>query len=162
VSGNTRIRPSAAALAALGGGGIIAGSFLTWVKRRGTHPSTGVNHTSVSEAVRWSYQHTGSFWTSVGVALLILGVLVIVAALTGSRTLAVLSSLLALGVTGTWLGLVATQLWQLKSLPWSGLREGAWLSLAGGILALLSAFFLRKQDRSTVESGLGGVARRVS
>jgi hypothetical protein len=150
VSRSTRIRPTAAALTALGGAGIIVGAFLTWVKRRGTHPSTGVNHTSVSEAVQWSYKHTGSLWTSVGLVLLILGILVIVAALTGSRTLAVLSSLLALGVTGSWLGLIAARLWQLKSLPWSGLSDGAWLSLAGGILALLSAFFLRQRNHSAV------------
>ena len=65
-----------------------------------------MSHTSLSRMLVYSFADVTSFWKSAGFAVLILGVLMLVGALAGFRTLAVLAGLLALAAAGMWIGLV--------------------------------------------------------
>lgn len=154
-SARTRIRPQVAAFTAVCGAAIVIGSLLTWVSAHGARPALGMGHTSLSQMLVYSFAHVASFWQSAGFAVLILGVLMVIGALTGLRTLAVLAGLLALAAGGMWIGLVVhhfntpglpnSHYLNPANLPWAGLRAGAWLTLTGAALGLVSAFWLRRR-----------------
>ena len=154
-STRTRIRPQIAVFTALCGAAIVIGSLLTWVSAHGARPALGMDHTSFRRMLVYSFADVTSFWESVSFAVLVLGVLMVIGALTGVRTLAVLAGLLALAAAGTWTGLVVhhfntpglpnSYYLDPANLPWADLREGAWLTITGAVLGLVSAFWLRRR-----------------
>jgi hypothetical protein len=154
-SGRTRIRPQVAAFTALCGAAIVIGSQLTWLSARGARPALGMDHTSFGQMLVYSFARVASFWQSPGFAVLVLGAVMVIAALTGMRTLAVVAGLLALVAAGMWIGVVVhyfntpglpnSHYLNPANLPWAQLREGAWLAIIGGILGLVAAFWLRRR-----------------
>lgn len=154
-SARTRIRPQVAAFTVLCGAAIVIGSLLTWVSAHGARPALGMDHTSFRQMLVYSFADVTSFWESVSFAVLVLGVLMVIGALTGVRTLAVLAGLLALAAAGMWIGLVVhhfntpglpnSHYLNPANLPWADLREGAWLTTTGAVLGLVSAFWLRRR-----------------
>jgi hypothetical protein len=105
----------------------------------------GMAHTSVPQTLVYSFANGSPFWTSAGFAVLVLGVLIVIGALTGLRTLTVLAALLALTAAGMWIGLAVhhyntpnlpnIHYANPANLPWSDLREGAWLTRSYGWFA---------------------------
>lgn len=154
-SARARIRPQVAAFTALCGAATAIGSLLTWISARGPRPAMGMGHTSLSQMLVYSFADAGSFWKSAGFAVLILGAAMIAGALAGIRTLAVLAGLLALAAAGMWTGLVVhhfntpalpnSHYLNPANLPWADLRAGAWLTITGAVLGLVSAFWLRRR-----------------
>jgi hypothetical protein len=103
----------------------------------------------------YSFANGSPFWKSVGFVVLVLGVLIVLGALAGLRTLTGFAALLALAAAGMWIGLIThhyntpnlpnSHYLNPANLPWSDLREGAWLTIGGAVLGLLSAFMLRRR-----------------
>ncbi|HEY3008744.1 MAG TPA: hypothetical protein VGJ63_11875 [Micromonosporaceae bacterium] len=137
-------RPLAMALVALSGIAIGAGGLLPWVVARGSRPRSGIMHTSIAGLFRWEYENA-TFIRSFGAVMVLCGVLVLIGGLVASRVLAVLFSLVALATAGLWIGLNASH-FNPTDMPYSDLRIGAWLSIGGGIVGLVSAFFLRRRS----------------
>jgi hypothetical protein len=159
-SARTRIRLPVAAFTALCGAAAAVGGLLTWIRTRGPRPSLGMDHTSFSRMLVYTFQNGVTFWKSVGFVVLVLGVLMVIGALAGLRTLTVLAALLALGAAGMWVGLVAhhyntpnlpnSHYLNPANLPWPDLRAGAWLTIVSAVLGLLSALLLgRRAHEST-------------
>lgn len=154
-SGRTRIGPRVSAFTALCGAAIVIGSLLTWVTAHGARPAMGMGHTSLRQMLVYSFADVTTFWQSIAFAVLILGVLMVIGALAGLRTLAALGGLLALAAAGMWIGLVVhhfntpglpdSHYLNPANLPWSDLREGAWPTMTGAVLGLVSAFWLRSR-----------------
>jgi hypothetical protein len=154
-SDRTRIRPQVAALTVLCGVAIVIGSLLTWVSAHGARPALGMDHTSLRQILVYSFADVTSFWESAAFAVLVLGVLMVIGALSGVRTLAVIAGLLALAAAGMWIGLVVhhfntpglpnSHYLNPANLPWADLREGAWLTIIGAAGGLVSAFWLRRR-----------------
>lgn len=152
-SSQTKIRPAVAAFAAACGVGTAAGGLLTWVTASGPRPVMGMDHTSLPKMLVYSFAHSASPWISVGLAVFVLGLLMAISALTGLRTVVMLAALLALAAAGMWIGLV-THHYNTPSLPnshyanpvnlpWADLRIGAWLTICGAVLGLVSTLWLR-------------------
>jgi hypothetical protein len=105
---------------------------------------------------------------SVGFVLLVLGISIVIGALSGLRILTGLSAIVALATGCMWIGLVVHHFNtpQLPNsyaldpahLPWSALRAGAWLTLGGAFLALLSTLVPGGWTRVLARRGRG--ARR--
>ncbi len=154
-SARTRIRPQVAAFTALCGAAAAIGSLLTWVSARGARPAMGMGHTSLARMLTYSFADVTSFWKSAAFAVLILGASMVIGALAGIRTLAVLAGLLALAGAGMWTGLVVhhfntpglpnSHYLNPANLPWADLRAGAWLTIIGAAGGLISAFWLRRR-----------------
>jgi hypothetical protein len=154
-SARTRIRPVVAAFTALCGLATAAGSVLTWLRARGARPRIGMAHTSLRQMLVYSFANVAPFWKSAGLAVLVLGVLIVIGALAGLRTLTMAVAVLALGAAGMWIGLIVhhyntpnlpnAHYLNPASLPWSDLRQGAWLTITGAAGALLSAPWLRQR-----------------
>jgi hypothetical protein len=121
----------------------------------------GMLHTSLARMLVYTFA-AASFWGSVAFAVLILGAAMVVGALAGVRTLALLAGLLALAASGMWIGLVVhhfntpglpnSHYLNPANLPWADLRAGAWLTLTGAALGLVSAFWLRRRAASQPDS----------
>lgn len=151
----TAIRWPVAAFAALCGVATAVGTFPTWVTARGPRPSMGPDHTSFTRMLVYSFANGVPFWKSAGFALVVLGVVIVIGALAGLRTLTAAAAVLALAAAGMWIGLVVhhyntpnlpnVHYANPASLPWPDLREGAWLTMAGAALALVSAFGMRRR-----------------
>ncbi len=139
-----RIRPGVAFLVALCGIAIAAGALVTWVAPSGARPGSGLTHTSVKGLFLWSFRNASPFSHSVGVVVLVLGVLLIIAGVLGLRLLTAVFALLALAVGGAWLALYA-HAYSSVGLTYSQLRPGAWLTLLGALVALITAFFVRER-----------------
>src|SRR5215471_5974392 len=133
-----RRRAGVALLVALCGIAIAVGAFLNWVVARGARPASGINHTAITGLFHWHYQHVSSFLSSFGMVLAVAGALVLIGGLVASRFLA---ALVALVGAGLWIGLDASH-FHSTDMPYSDLRLGAWLAIGGGLIALISAFFL--------------------
>jgi hypothetical protein len=154
-SARTRVRPQVAAFTALCGTATAIGSLLTWVSARGARPAMGMGHTLLARMLVYSFADVDLFWRSAGFAVLILGAAMVIGALTGVRTLAVLAGLLALGAAAMWIGLVVhhfntsglpnSHYLNPANLPWADLREGAWLTIIGAAGGLVSGFWLRRR-----------------
>ena len=138
----TRRRAAVAVLVALCGIAIAGGSVLTWIGARGRRPSSGIRHTAISGLLHWTYQSTGLFTHSFAMVTLVAGALVFVGGLFASRLLGGLFSLVALAAAAAWIGLNATR-YSPVNLPYSDLRLGAWLTLGGSMVGLLSSFSMR-------------------
>jgi hypothetical protein len=139
---SNRIRPPAALLAALCGAAIGVGALLRWVAARGARPAAGMTHTSITGLFHWAYHNSSPFLRSFSGVVVLAGILVVIAGLIGWRLVTGLFSLLALTAAGLWLGL-NTSHYHVVSLQYSDLRTGAWLTVAGGLVGLITAFFLR-------------------
>ena len=158
----TRIRPQIAVFAALCGVATAAGGLLTWISAKGPRPSTGMTHTSVSQMLVYTFQSGSAFWASVGFIVLLLGALIVVGAVTGLRILVGVAAVLALASGGIWIGLVVqhyntptlskAHYLNPANLPWADLRIGAWLTIGGGVLALLSAFALKNRAAAEADA----------
>lgn len=154
MSVRSEIRPGAAVFTALCGMATAAGGTLTWLTAAGARPRLGMDHTSLRLMLVYTYSGAVPFWKSVGLAVLVLGVLMIIGAITGVRTLTIVAALLALAAAGMWIGLVAhhfstpnlpnSHYLNPANLPWAGLRSGAWLTIAGTVLGLVGSFFSRR------------------
>jgi hypothetical protein len=131
-------------LVALCGAAIAAGAFPVWVSARGHRPSSGIRHTAISGMFHWHYRYTGSFTLSVALIVVACGALVFVGGVFASRLVAGLFSLIALAAAGLWIGLNATH-YSPTNLPYSDLRLGAWLVIGGGVVGLISSFFMRRR-----------------
>ena len=100
----------------------------------------GMAHTSFSRMLVYTLAPRTPYVKSVGFAFLVLGIAMVIGALSGLRILTALSAVVALAVGGMWIGLVVhhyntPQLPNSYSLdpahlPWSALRAGAWLTLS--------------------------------
>ena len=141
-----RRRPGVVFIAALCGIAIGVGALLPWVEARGPRPASGITHTSVAGLFHWSYETTSPFLRSFGAVVLLAGVVVFLGALAAGRVVTALFSLVALAAAGLWIGLNASH-YNPTDLPYSDLRIGAWLTVIGGLVALLSAFVIRRRRR---------------
>jgi hypothetical protein len=92
-------------LIAVCGIAIAVGSELGWISASGARPASGINHTSLKSLVHWSYQSTSTYLLSFAFAVVVVGVLVFIGGVFGSRVLAGFFSLIALALAGTWLAL---------------------------------------------------------
>ena len=142
----TQRRVGVSAVVLLSGLAIIAGAFLTWVDARGSRPASGITHTSITGLFHWSYQVAVPFLRSFALVVVIFGALVAVGGIAASRLLAIVFSVLALAAAGLWIGLNASH-YKSVNLPYSDLRTGAWLVIAGGVIGLIASFFLRHRSR---------------
>lgn len=145
----TQVRVPVVVLGTLSGAAIIVSSFVTWIDGRGERPGTDVTHTSVAKLFRWTWRNNVGFGTSVGLVLLILGILVVVGALGGSRVALFVLSLLAFVVSFMWGARMISYyndagLWPVRS--WSDLRQGAYLGIIGSIVGVVSSLWLRRSQ----------------
>ncbi|HEU0242059.1 MAG TPA: hypothetical protein VFR11_22790 [Micromonosporaceae bacterium] len=140
----TSRRPLVAALVTLCGLAITAGAALPWIKARGTRPASGITHTSFGGIRHFTYTHSGT-GTSFAVVVAAAGILLFVGGLMASRLLAGTFSVIALAAGGCWIWLNARHYHQTY-LPYKDLRLGAWLTIAGGLIALLATWWLRRRD----------------
>lgn len=150
----TQVRPQVAVFTALCGAAASAGSLLTWLSGRGARPATGMSRTSLARMLVYSYSTVDAFWRSVAFVILILGAAMVTGALAGVRVLVVVAGLLALAGGWMWIGLVVhhfntpslpnSHYLNPASLPWADFRTGAWLTMIGAVLGLVSAFGLRR------------------
>jgi hypothetical protein len=138
-----RRRNGVALLVMLCGVAIGAGAFLTWIDARGSRPASGIKHTAITGLFHWSYQYSSSFLRSFGMVLVVAGALILIGGLVASRFMAALFAVIALAVAALWVGLNASH-YNSTNLPYSDLRIGAWLALGGSLIALISAFFVRR------------------
>lgn len=138
-------RVSIAVLVALCGAAIALGSMRSWVAAGGTRPASGIDHTAIRGVLHWHYQSTASFTNSFALVVLVAGALVFVGGVFASPLVASLFSFVALAATGVWIGLNATY-FSPSELRYSDLRLGAWLAIGGGLLGLMSSFFLRRGE----------------
>ena len=130
-------------LLVLCGAAIIAGSRLGWVTASGNRPASGIVSTSLTGLQHWSYEASSTYFDSFSFAILVAGALVVLAGLLASRFLAALFSFIALAGAGLWIGLNATHFGPVD-LTFSDLRIGAWLTIAGGLVGLVSSFSVRE------------------
>lgn len=130
-------------LAVLAGAAIAVAPFLPWVDSRGVRPQTGVMHTSIAGLFRWDYVPAVTFLRSVGLVILVCGVLVILGALVASRFAIVLFSLLALGLAGTWFGLLGSH-YSGVDLSSGDVLPGGWLLVAGGVAGVVCGLTVRE------------------
>lgn len=113
-----------------------------------------MDHTSLARMLVYSFAEVTSLWRS-AVAVLILGAVMVIGALTGVRTLAVLAGLLAVAAAGMWIGLVVhhyntpglpnSHYLNPANLPWADMRAGAWLAISGAAIGLVSALWLQRR-----------------
>jgi hypothetical protein len=124
---------------------IGAGAFPAWVSARGRRPSSGIRHTAISGLLHWHYAYTGSLTLSIALIVIACGALVFVGGVFASRLVAGLFSLIALATAGVWIGLNAAH-YNPTDMPYSDLRLGAWLVIGGGLIGLVSSFFMRRRQ----------------
>ncbi|HEX2321468.1 MAG TPA: hypothetical protein VHJ18_21040 [Streptosporangiaceae bacterium] len=141
---STQRRGLVCVLVVLCGAAIIAGTRLGWVTAGGRRPASGIIDTSLTSLQHWSYVASSSYFTSFSFAILVAGAFVVLAGVLAARFLAGLFSFIALAGAGLWIGLNATHFSPI-SLTSSDLRIGAWLTIAGGLVGLVSSLFLRAQ-----------------
>jgi hypothetical protein len=140
----TTRRPLVAALVTLCGVAITAGAALPWIRARGTRPASGITHTSFVGLRHLAYTHSATS-TSFAVVVAAAGILLAVAGLFASRVVAGAFSFVALGAGALWIWLNARH-YDPTDLRYNDLRTGAWLTIAGGLLALFAALWLRRKD----------------
>ena len=138
----TSRRPLVVALVTLCGLAIAAGAALPWVTARGTRPASGITHTSLVGLRHLTYSHSG-IPSSFAVAVAAAGVLVVVGALIGSRVFAGAFAAIGLAAAGLWIALNARH-YNPTDLRYNDLRVGAWLTIAGGVVALIAVWWMRR------------------
>ncbi len=116
-------------LTLIGAAGLIVGAFLVWVD------SIKGNDLSIRSIWNTSFAGTTNFVTTVGFAVIVLGVLAIVGLAFSTGWLTRIAGVL---------GIVAFTLFVIQVYRMPGNQEvgpGAWVSLAGGVVALIAGFF---------------------
>jgi hypothetical protein len=139
-----RRRAGIAVIVGLCGIAIVAGAKLSWVAARGARPASGITDTSIAGLLRWTYEPCDSFVQSFAFAVVMTGVLVFLGGLLASRLVAGVFAFLALAAAGLWIGLNASHYSQID-LRATDLRVGAWLTVGGAVLALVTSPFLRRR-----------------
>lgn len=137
----TRVQPGGMVarivLSLLGAAGMIYGAFLDWVLEA-TSPVRGVDGD-------WSIffnpdaGEAASIWTSAGFVIIVLGILAVVGLAFRTGWLTSLSG--ALAVAGMVLLAITLYRFQDTDLGIQDFGLGAWLIVAGGLLALIGGFF---------------------
>src|SRR5207247_3623188 len=117
-------------LTLLGAAGMIIGGFMNW--------TNGLNGVELSYRAFYqtSFVHDGNFVTTVGFAMIVLGLVALVGLAPRSGWLTRLAG--ALGIVGFVLFVV--QLTRANAPMPESIDLGAWLCLAGGSVALLGGF----------------------
>ena len=156
VNAMTTRRPLVAALVTLCGLAITAGAALPWVDARGTRPASGITHTSFIGLRHLAYAHSATS-TSFAVAVAAAGILVVVGGLAASRLLTGLFSVIALAAGAVWIWLNARH-YNPTDLRYNDLRVGAWLTIAGGLIAVLAIIPIRRKDPSADTAPWGSFA----
>jgi hypothetical protein len=141
----SRRRSGVAVLVLICGVAIAVGSIETWVGARGHRPASGIRDTAISGVLHWKYESAPTFTNSFAMVILVTGALVFVGGVFASRLLTGVASLIALAACGIWIGLNASH-YNPTSLPYSDLRLGAWLAIGGGLIGLISSFFVRSRQ----------------
>jgi hypothetical protein len=142
----TSRRPLVAALVTLCGLAITAGAALPWIKARGSRPASGITHTSFFGLRHLAYNHSGTT-TSFAIAVGAAGILLVVGGLLASRLFAGAFAVIALAVGVLWIWLNARHYdYSPTDLRYNDLRVGAWLTIAGGVVAVLAFWWLRRKD----------------
>jgi hypothetical protein len=140
----TRIRPGGMAarliLTLLGAGGMIYGAFLDWLME--VTPSRGVD---ADWTIFFSTNpgDAANIWSSAGAVIIVLGVLAVVGLAFRTGWLTSLSGALAVAA----MVLLAITFYRVADLD-LGIQDfgvGAWLIVAGGLLALVGGFFGARQ-----------------
>jgi hypothetical protein len=129
------------------------GGILTWLKPRDGRPNMGMDRTSFTKMLDYTMRTGHPYVMSVGFVVVLLGILILLGGLSGQRFLAVIGAFLALGVADTWIGLATHHYFTPRlpnryylnpaHLPWSQLSLGAWVTVCGAALGLLSTIVLR-------------------
>jgi hypothetical protein len=140
-----RHRLAAGIFIALCGLAIAAGAAFPWIDASHHHPAAGIEHTALKGVLHWSYQGSSDFLRTFGFAVVIIGGLVFLGGLAGSRLVAGLFGLLAIVAGGLWLGLYTSR-YDPSKVSITDLRPGAWLTLGGGLLALSAVEFLHRRE----------------
>jgi hypothetical protein len=144
VNAMTTRRPLVAALVTLCGLAITAGAALPWLDARDTRPASGITHTSFTGLRHLAYAHSATA-TSFAVVVAVTGILVVVGGLAASRLLTGPFSLIALATGALWIWLNARH-YNPTDLRYNDLRAGAWLTMAGSLIAVLAAIPIRRKD----------------
>ena len=118
-------------LTAVGAAGLIVGAFLNW-----TH---GLAGTRLSDRALYqtSFVRDSNFVATVGFAIIVLGALAIVGTAPRGGWLTRLAG--ALGIVGFVMFVI--ELARSHGPVLSSIDIGAWLALAGGVVALIGGFF---------------------
>lgn len=142
----TTRRPLVAALVTLCGVSITAGAVLPWVDAGGTRPASGITHTSMLGLRHLAYVPSAAA-KSFAVPIAAAGILVLIGGVCAWRLLAGVFAAMALAAAGLWIALNAHH-YGPTGLRYNDLRAGAWLTIAGGLVALLVAVLMRRKDAS--------------
>lgn len=118
-------------LTLLGAAGMIIGGFMNW--------TNGLNGVELSYRAFYqtSFVHDGNFVTTVGFAMIVLGLVALVGLAPRSGWLTRLAG--ALGIVGFVLFVI--QLSRAHASMPGSIDMGAWIALAGSIVALIGGFF---------------------
>jgi hypothetical protein len=144
----TTVRPYSVAgivgrvlLTALGSAGLIVGAFLNLV--------AGINGTDLDDRALYStsFLTTGTFVRTVGVVMIVLGLFALLGLAFRSGWLTRIAG--ALGIIA--FALVAIQAYRAPG--GQALQSGAWLCLAGGIVALIGGFLGTRRTVATPATG---------
>jgi hypothetical protein len=121
------------ALTLLGAAGLIVGAFLDWT------PS--IQGTKLDMRAFWTtnFRSTGTFVATVGFVMIVVGLVAVVGLAIGSGWLTRLAG--AVAVVG--FALFAIEIY--RSSADETIELGAWVALAGGIVALIAGFFGPRQ-----------------
>jgi len=147
VNAMTSRRSLVAGLITLCGGAIAAGAALPWVDADGTRPASGITHTAFGGLRHLTYAHS-AVATSFAVVVATAGALVFVGGLAASRLLTGSFSVIALATAALWIYLNAHH-YRPTDLRYNDLRLGAWLTIAGGLIAAVATIRLRRKDASS-------------
>jgi hypothetical protein len=121
-------------LTLLGATGMIVGAFMVWIREAS---AMGID-ISDRAFIQTSFNLHADFVKSVGFVFIVLGLLAIVGLAPRSGWLTSLAG--ALGIAGFVLLAIQLQRAPGASFP-SSVGVGAWIALAGGIVALFGGFF---------------------
>ena len=113
----------------LGAAGLIVGGFLNWIQN--------IDGVSLDDRAFYqkTFMSTGVFVRTVGFAMIVLGLLALLGLAPRSGWLTRLAG--ALGI----IGFVLVTIEMFRATGDQTLQAGAWLCLAGGIVALIGGFF---------------------
>jgi len=116
-----------------GAAGLIIGAFTEWAPQRfGSLKGVNLSDRALFDT---TFQDSGSFVTTVGFAMIVLGLLAIIGLAFRSGWLTRFAG--ALGIAGFVLFLIEVY---RANLSVSDVRVGAWISLAGALVALVGGF----------------------
>jgi hypothetical protein len=133
------------ALTLLGAAGLIVGAFMNWI---GGTRGVRLDDRALYQT---TFTTTGQFWRTVGFAMIVLGLLAIVGLAPRSGWLTRLAGVL--GVVGFALFVIELYRAPADTLP----GVGAWVCLAGGVVALIGGFLGTRRVVATPATTLTAV-----